>query len=239
MAVSTLIDMIKARALLPATLAACGFVFGSSFLASAQAATFSLSPFTGSSAKVDITLNELVNGNIGVKVDVDKSVAIADLRAVFFNVKNESILPKLTLTNSSAGVGTFKFAANSVSEIGKVKFQGEPGLNPCTNGCDGGIEIGENGLKGGKDDFQNVAWTFTRTDGAPLTLEDFEGMSWGVRATSVGPVGSNRSGSSKLSGSVPGKEKPRDIPEPTGSLALFVVAGGGLTLLRRKPTELV
>lgn len=218
-------------------LAACGFAFGSSLLTQAQAATFSLTPFTGSTAKIDITLNELSGGSIGVKVDVDKSVALADLRAVFFNVQNESILPKLTLTNSSAGVGTFKFAANSVSEVGKVKFQGEPGLNPCTNGCDGGIEIGQDGLKGGKDDFQSASWTFTRTDGTALTLADFEGMTWGVRATSVGPAGSNRSGSSKMGGTVPKPETPREIPEPTGSLALFVVAAGGFTLLRRKHIE--
>ncbi|HEY9881561.1 MAG TPA: PEP-CTERM sorting domain-containing protein [Leptolyngbyaceae cyanobacterium] len=229
--------MIKARTLLPATLAACGLAFGSSFLAQAQAATFSLTPFTGSPAKIDISLDELIGGNIGVKVNVDKSVALADLRAVFFNVKNESILPQLTLIKPSTGVGTFKFAANSISEIGKVKFQGEPGLNPCTNGCDGGIEIGQDGLKGGSDDFQTASWTFTRKDGAPLTLADFEGMTWGVRATSVGPTGSNRGGSSKMSGSVPKGEKPRDIPEPTGSLALFVVAAGGLSLLRRKSTE--
>ncbi|MBD0335694.1 MAG: PEP-CTERM sorting domain-containing protein [Cyanobacteria bacterium Co-bin13] len=217
------------RTLLPATLAACGLAVGTSLFAQAQAATFSLTPFTGNNARVSVTLDALTNGNIDVKVDVDKTLALADLRGIFFNVKNEAILPHLNLLNASAGVGTFKFAANSVSEVGKVKLQGEPTLNPCgSTGCDGGIEIGQDGLKGGKDDYQSASWTFTRKDGQALTLADFEGMSWGIRATSVG-TGNSREGSTKLSGVVPkppAAEPPRDIPEPTTALGILVVAAG-------------
>ncbi|HEY9736494.1 MAG TPA: PEP-CTERM sorting domain-containing protein [Trichocoleus sp.] len=222
-------------------MAACGLAFGSSLYAQAEAATFSLTPFTGDNAKVFVTLDQLVNGNIDVKVEVDKSVALADLRGIFFNVKTEAILPKLNIINPSTGVGAFKFAANSVNEVGGVKLEGEPNLNPCVPiGCDGGIEIGQNGLKGGKDDFQSVSWTFARTDGQALSLADFEGMSWGIRATSVGAPGSSRGGSTKLSGIVPTTpkpEQPREIPEPTATLAFFAVAAGALTTLRHKAAE--
>ncbi|MBD2258742.1 PEP-CTERM sorting domain-containing protein [Pseudanabaena sp. FACHB-2040] len=217
------------RTLLSATLAACGLAFGTSLLAQAQAATFSLTPFTGNDARVSVTLNELSSGNIDVKVEVDKTLALADLRGVFFNVKNEAILPQLSLINTSAGVGTFKFAANSVSEVGKVKLEGEPTLNPCgSTGCDGGIEIGQDGLKGGKDDYQSASWTFTRKDGQALSMADFEGMTWGIRATSVG-TGNSRGGSTKLSGVAPKSptpEAPKDIPEPATALGILVVAAG-------------
>lgn len=232
---------MKARTLLPVTLAACGLALGGSLFAQAEAATFSLTPFTGNNASVLVTLDALANGNVDVKVEVDKSVALADLRGIFFNVKTEAILPQLNIIDPSAGVGAFKFAANSVNEVGKVKLEGEPNLNPCVPiGCDGGVEIGQDGLKGGKDDFQTVSWTFTRKDGQALTLADFEGMAWGIRATSVGAQGSSRGGSTKLSGIVPTTpkpEEPREIPEPTATLAFFAVIAGGLTTLRQSPSE--
>ncbi|MBE9077381.1 hypothetical protein IQ241_08735 [Romeria aff. gracilis LEGE 07310] len=206
----------------------------------AQAASlnFSLSPFTGDNAKVDVWLLE--NGsNIDVKVDVDRSVALADLQGIFFNVANESILPSLGLVNKGAGVGESKFLANSVDTVGKnVRLVGgDSNQNPCspTGGCDGGIEIGTKGI--GKDDIQSTSWTFTRRDGQALTLKDFAGMSWGIRATSVG-TGNNREGSTKLAGVVgtllDPQEPSADVPEPAVLMALGLFAvGAGYTIKRK------
>ncbi|PSN19886.1 hypothetical protein C7271_05015 [filamentous cyanobacterium CCP5] len=233
---------IKFRDLLPAAVAAAGAVLGSSVFASAQAATFSLTPFTGSQAEVSISLDELSDGNINVSVAANPDVALVDLRGIFFNVANPAILPQLNVINASPHIVDFKVKAGDLIEIGsknnKVAFQGEPDLNPCLagdrTGCDGALLIGTSGI--GKDDVQSVNWTFTRRDGAPLTLADFEGMAWGVRATSVGPEGS-REGSSKLSGILSAGPNPTEVPEPAGAAALVSTAAAGIVLRRRSKSS--
>lgn len=228
---------IKLKKWVPVAVAA-GAVLGSSAFSEANAATFSLTPFTGDQAEVLISLDELGDGNINVSVSANTDVAMADLRGIFFNVANESILPQLKVINASPAILDSKFQANSVIEVGsknnKAGLQGEPDLNPClsggSSGCDGGLLIGTNGI--GKDDVQSVNWTFTRQDGTALTLADFEGMAWGVRATSVGSGGS-REGSSKLSGILTAGPDPTEVPEPTGALALLSVAAVGWALRRQ------
>ncbi|MEL6249987.1 MAG: PEP-CTERM sorting domain-containing protein [Cyanobacteria bacterium J06648_16] len=199
-----------------------------------------LNPFTGSDAQVNITLTES-GDDIDVTVDVDTSVAMADLRGVFFNVSNEAILPFLQIVDTVALEGSGRFygddyiktqtiGANSVTGgIGGANFSGEPDSNPCADGCDGAIEVGSNGI--GKDDYQSIAWKFTRSDGAALTLEDFENAAWGARLMSVGTDG-NREGSSKLGGTVVAQiveefePDPAQTPEPGSLLALGLISGG-------------
>lgn len=227
----------RTKTLLP-VVAAAGIWLGSALCSAAQAASFTLTQFTGDDSEVWVSLDELGDGNIGVNVAVNTAVAMADLRGIFFNVANESILPELSITNASSEIFDFEFAANGVTSVGarrdRVTLQGEPDLNPClaggASGCDGGLLIGTNGI--GKDDVQQVNWTFTRNDGAALTLADFEGMAWGVRATSVGPAG-NREGSSKLMGVFTSGPDATQVPEPG---AISLIAGTALLIgLRRFP----
>lgn len=224
-----------------AAFAAMSVVLGSSAFSPAAAATFALTPFTGSDAEVSISLDDLGDGNIGVNVEVNSSVALADLRGVFFTVANEAILPELKVINASPDIQDFAFGVSSVIGVGsgrnKAELKGEPALNPCLadgrRGCDGGLLIGTNGI--GKDDVRSVSWTFTREDRTPLTLADFEGMAWGVRATSVGPEGS-RGGSTKLSGLVStltAGPDPKEAPEPTTAMALLSVSAGAFVLKRK------
>lgn len=249
---------MKARTFLSATLAASGLALGTSLFASAQAATFQLTPFTGDDAAVFISLEEIDDGTIDVTVEVDTSVAMADITGIFFNVSNEDILDDLMIVDASPGVqaSSAVIAEDDVTEIGNINFQGEPGSNPCEieGGCDGGIQIGlSGGLSSGKgknskpDDYQTVSWTFQSASGDPLTLEDFEGATWGVRLQSVDTGSGSREGSSKLVGTIPvtsapddddddDNDGPKEIPEPTSAISLLALSAGAFTALRRKST---
>ncbi|MDJ0658835.1 MAG: VCBS domain-containing protein, partial [Crocosphaera sp.] len=147
--------------------------------------SFQLDQFTGSDAKVLITLEELANGEIELTVDVEDGI-LADIRGIFFNIGDESLIDGLTVkgedvTNTNSGeIGI----ADEVDRVGNAV------IRPAS--YDYGVEIGTSGI--GFDDISLTSFIISHVDQA-LGLEDFIGEEFGVRLTSVGD---DREGSSKL-----------------------------------------
>ncbi|MDJ0732312.1 MAG: VCBS domain-containing protein, partial [Crocosphaera sp.] len=147
--------------------------------------SFELDQFTGSDAKVLMTLEELANGEIQLTVDVADGI-FADIRGIFFNISDESLIDGLTITgenitNTNSGeIGI----ADEVDSVGNAVIRPES--------YDYGIEIGTSGI--GSDDISSTSFIISHVDQA-LSLEDFIGEEFGVRLTSVGD---DREGSSKL-----------------------------------------
>lgn len=183
----------------------------SSALSAAHAASlsFSLNPFTGSNAKVDITLDDKAagDGKVQFKVNVDRSVSLADIRGIFFNVADNVSLSGLKYVGSDI---TAFSAAGNVTSVGGNSNNLNGGGN--SRSFDVGLEIGSEGLKGGKDDFQSTVFTLSHSSMA-LNLSHFANQSFGVRLMSVGTA-NNREGSSKLDGSSP-VLPPVAVPTPT------------------------
>ena len=152
--------------------------------------SFDISTVTGDPAKARITLTELPNGTIRVKVDVIDGT-IGDLRGLFFNISDESLVNGLSVSGDE--VTDSKFKVNNVSNLA-----GGLNINGTHTDFDGGVEIGTSGI--GKDDIQSTTFTLSHNS-VDLTLDLFENQDFGVRLTSVG-VGDNRNGSSKLVGNV-------------------------------------
>ncbi|GAB4379865.1 MAG: hypothetical protein Kow00121_34890 [Elainellaceae cyanobacterium] len=172
----------------------------SSALSPAHAASlsFSLNPFTGSDAKINVTLDDAVAGagKVQFKVDVDKSVSLADIRGLFFNVADSVPLSGLRYTGSNV---TAFSATGNVTSVGSSN--NNVNGNSGSQSFDVGLEIGSEGLKGGKDDFQSTIFTLSHTSLA-LNLSHFANQSFGARLMSVGTAG-NREGSSKLAANSP------------------------------------
>lgn len=198
-------------------------ITGSFSPASAASLSFSVNPFTGDPAKVNFTLDDTAAGagKIQFKVDVDTKVSLADLRGIFFNIKDDSLMKGLVVTGTDGrtlngtNITATAFKAGGVDEVGRVKLEGGGASGPSA--FDLGFEIGENGLKGGKDDFQSTTFILSHKSAA-LTLSQFIGESFGVRVTSVGS-GSNRGGSSKLTGiAVNPTPAPTPVPTPVPTL---------------------
>jgi hypothetical protein len=166
--------------------------------------TFRIDEFTGGDTQAEITLVEQADGSIQVTVtavaDPDTGY-IGDLRGVFFHIADESLISTLSITG--ANVTDSQFAANSVINLG-----GGATLEPSP-GFDFGVEIGVSGIGGNPpDDFRTTTFKIANSTPRPLTLADFadanaSGSDIGVRMTSVGIEGGDRSDSSKLSGEIP------------------------------------
>lgn len=180
--------------------------------AQANTIMFELTDFTGDNAAIDITLNDSINPSaITVTTAVDSSATgnIGDIRGIFFNLIND---PGLTLGDISGADITDKETNTSNTGGGNV-------VNPA-GPFDFGLEIGTPGI--GSDDIQST--TFLIDDvGGLLTLADFG--TFAGRLTSVGPAGSTRSGSSKLTGD-PGEP---GVSVPTPSAFLLFASAIGIT----------
>lgn len=252
-----------------ASLLASSFAIASTSFTSANAASLSFDTvnFTGDTLKVKYTLDDTAAGagKIQFKIDVVTDSTYkntADLRGIFFNIANDSLLSDLMITGTNVTTSVF-------GPAGTVQTVGNAGLNGDGNThlFDIGVEIGQNGLKGGKDDFQSTIFTLSSKSGKALSLDLFANQEFGVRATSVGTPESNRNESSKLAGFAPvsvnysvpsagsttppstgsttppstgsttppssGGSSPRKVPEPTTTLALGVVAISALKLRKR------
>ncbi|MGJ3247729.1 MAG: hypothetical protein ACFE0I_16840 [Elainellaceae cyanobacterium] len=215
------------------TIAALSCVVAASSLMPARAASlsFDVYSFTGDSAKAKITLTEVGEG-VKFAVDVVPSPNIGDLRGVFFNIADDSLLSGLSITGLN--LGTTQFNASSVINLGGgATLSGYSGGN-----FDAGVEIGKSGIGKG-DDFQSAMFTVSHSS-AVLTLEQFANQYFGVRITSVGLSGTARNGSSKLAGQAPvlpekpdTSEDPTEVPEPSAALALGLVAIGAQQLRRQ------
>jgi hypothetical protein len=214
-------------------LAATAVVLSTSAFLPAHAAAFdfTINEFTGSDARVKFTLDDL-NGSGQIKFTVDYVATgnntIADLRGVFFDIKDDSLLSGLQLA-SAPNITASKFGpagtinqvgsnSNNVTGSGNVKF-------------DIGLEIGRQGIANG-DDFQTTSFILSHASKA-LTLDLFSQQNFGARIMSVGS-GNSRNGSSKLRGQAPlytpPPPPPKKIPEPatTAALGLFIAASLGV-----------
>ncbi len=212
-----------------------------------------LAPFTGDHSQVRITLDDST-GNIVGQVDVIAAPNIGDLRAIFFSLNENDLLCNLSATGSL--VTAVEMEANGVTSVGNANVNGDGSPEPF----DVGIAFGSSGIGG--DDIQSASFILEH-DCGDLTLDMLDLDSFAARLTSVGPLGGNRSGSSKLSvvemlilnsggkdddddgGTSGGGTTPSGGPAPTAESAIpepaslvFVAMGAaGIAISRRRQSN--
>ena len=192
--------------------------------AGADTLTTFLSPFTGDPALVKLSFDDLgpASRDIEITAEVIADPSIGDIRGIFLNITNDSLLDGLFISDGD-DVTDFMTALDTRNQEGVIDLGNGSNLNgggsPCP--CDIGIEIGRPGLRGGGDDFQKTVFTLSHTS-ADLNLDLFAEQFVGVRLTSVGDPDGGRDGSTKMIGVV---------PEP-GSAALLALGLFGLSALR-------
>lgn len=136
-------------------------------------------------------ISENANGTVTFSVRVEGSY-VGDLRGLFFDVADESLIRSLTIANASPSLTRFIQGNDTVVNLGNGSTMS--GLAGSDGGFDAGLEIGTSGI--GKDDIQQ--FRFTLGASRALTLNDFANIDIGARLTSVGEIGTSRSLSSKL-----------------------------------------
>lgn len=233
------------NAVAPTFLAATAVVMASSIFAPAHAASmnFTIEDFTGSDTRVKFTLDDQIAGSGKVQFKVDYIATgnntIADIRGIFFNIANDSLLKGLTV--SGTDITTSQFGpAGSVQSVGgsSNNLNGGGGQK---NLFDAGVEIGKEGIGNGKGDIQSTIFTLSHSSQA-LTLQQFSQQDFGVRLMSVGS-GNSRNGSSKLKGQspyyTPPPPPPKKVPEPAIAAALGLFALGASRLQQKKLVQSV
>ena len=141
-----------------------------------------------------VTITEQGDGTLLFEIDqTSADGSLADLRALYFDLADDSLAKGLSVTGDDVTDSAFK--ANKVSGLGNdtgVKGQ----VLKEAGRFDGGVEFGTQGL--GKDDVRSTSFTLSHEDQA-LTLDLFSLQDFAVRMTSVGQEG-DREGSLKLGG---------------------------------------
>ncbi|MBW4645885.1 MAG: PEP-CTERM sorting domain-containing protein [Goleter apudmare HA4340-LM2] len=225
-------------------LAATAVVLSTSAFLPAHAASFSFNIKDSTDTKspeVKFTLDDL-NGSGQIKFTVDyvgNSInTIGDLRGVFFNIKDDSLLSGLKIgsVNDTTKLPTF-ITASKFGPAGTIDKVGNNSNSLTGRGLkfDAGLEIGQQGISGG-DDFQTTSFILYHTS-QDLTLEQFSQQNFGARIMSVGS-GNNRGGSNKLTGQAPlytpPPPKPKKVPEPATTAALGLFLAGALGVAKKK-----
>ncbi|MBW4616982.1 MAG: hypothetical protein KME21_27815 [Desmonostoc vinosum HA7617-LM4] len=224
----------------PAFLATTAFVASLSVLSPANAASmnFTIDDFTGSDTRVKFTLDDAVAGSGKVQFKVDflstGSNTIADIRGVFFNILDDTLLTGLQVVGTDVTAKKFG-PAGTVDSVGS-NSNNLNGNGNQKNYFDAGVEIGQEGIGQGKGDIQSTTFTLFHNSKA-LTLAQFSEQNFGVRLMSVGS-GNNRNGSSKLKGQAsyytPPPPPPKKVPEPTTTVALALFALSTLKVVKKK-----
>ncbi|WP_234489050.1 PEP-CTERM sorting domain-containing protein [Oxynema sp. CENA135] len=233
-------------------LTTAGFALASAaFLASpvkADELTVNLSDVTNSNTEnyptVEIKLSDdgMADGTVQVTVNVvpGSTGYIGDLRGVHMNLPGGA-----TITPVSGGPITA--IEGTASDFGKIGSSAN--LNGSGASFTSGIEIGEQGLKGGSDDYQTVTFQVSG-----VSLSDFTSDTFGVRMMSVGDPNGSRSLSSKTLGTAPdtvvvtnpgdGGSEPEEpvveepnVGEPEGPVA-EEPGGGGEPVAVPEPTTM-
>ena len=151
-----------------------------------------------------ITLTEQADGSLRFDL-VNEGEQVADLRGLFFDTVDAGLLAGLTV--AGADVTRSLMGDDAVTNLGG-------GVNMNGVGAfDVGILFGTAGI--GKDDIGDTSFTLRSSDG-PLEVEDFAGVDFGVRFTSVGDADGRRDGSLKLFGGSPDAPPPPPIVELPG-----------------------
>ncbi|MEH2144582.1 PEP-CTERM sorting domain-containing protein [Nostoc sp.] len=198
--------------------------------------SFTINDFTGADTQVKFTLDDAIAGSGKVQFKVDYlstgSNTIADIRGVFFNILDDTLLSGLQLAGTDVTSKQFG-PAGTINSVGS----GSNNLNGGGGSFDAGVEIGQEGIGQGKGDIQSTIFTLSHSSKA-LTLAQFSQQNFGVRLMSVGS-GSNRNESSKLKGQAPyytpPPPPPKQVPEPTTVVALGLFAVGALKVAKKKP----
>jgi len=196
---------------------------------------FTINEFTGADTQVKFTLDDAIAGAGKVQFKVDYlstgSNTIADIRGVFFNIFDDTLLSGLKVTGTNVTASKFG-PAGTINSVGGNSNN----LNGGGGSFDAGVEIGQEGIGQGKGDIQSTTFTLSHTSKA-LTLAQFYGQNFGVRLMSVGS-GANRNESSKLKGQAPfytpPAPSPKKVPEPATAAALGLFAVGALRVAKKK-----
>lgn len=198
-------------------------------IAASPAHAFSLSGslynYEQDDTKVDYSLTQVDDG-IQFDFRVDTSVNMADLRGLFLNINNESLLSGLSATAVSnpfadidaanfysIGADDFRIDSGGTTDFG---FGGGNVLNGGGRRAPQytmGFDIGEAGIA--NYDIQGTSFLL-KHDTQALSLDLFTESMFGVRLMSVGD---NRQGSSKLRGET-SNEIIASEPEPEPELEL-------------------
>lgn len=191
--------------------------------------TFTASPHTGDPAGATVTFDDGVSpGSVRVTITVNPNPAIGDINGFFLNIGTESLLPGLTVTG--ADVTLVVKSANAVTSAGPGNTVNGGGVGPF----DVGVRIGSPGI--GEDDIQSTSFVLSH-EGVVLTNDLFAGATTGngdvfaLRLTSVGPEGSSRNGSSKLTNNSPPPPLAQ-TPEPSTLVGLSLLGAMGLLAQR-------
>lgn len=136
-----------------------------------------------------VTITEMENGSLSFAVTQVGGI-IGDLRGLFFDVSDESILGSLIVNALSSDI---RIGDDSIKDLGDGANMN--GLLGSDKGYDVGIEIGTSGI--GKDDVRSYSFTLS-SSARDLSLSDFSHVDFGARLTSVGVIGGTRADSSKL-----------------------------------------
>lgn len=145
---------------------------------------------------VRVSLTELDDGDMKVDVSVlDDTGSIGDLRGLFFNLTDDSLVRGLSVSGDD--VTASEFDANDVNDLGRGNNINGDVRNEVGE-FDGGIGFGRSGIGGGGD-IRETSFVLSHASEA-LTLEDFAGQHFAVRLTSVGSEDGPRNDSLKLLG---------------------------------------
>lgn len=150
-------------------------------------------PFTGpNNLEAQVTVIE-VDGNLVFTVEVFTNGGdIGDIRGLFFDVSDESLLNGLTA--SGYDVTDQRFEANNVVNLGNgANVNGDVVLN--LGAFDAGTELGTQGI--GRDDIRATTFQISHSS-QDLTLDFLMSQDFALRLTSVGDENGNRCDSLKL-----------------------------------------
>lgn len=136
---------------------------------------------------VQVTAVE-VDGDIHFTVQVltAPSGAIGDLRALFFDFKDGTLL---------AGLGATGPKVTDFDTVNVIDLGNGATMSGAAAPFDVGVEFGNSGLK--KDDIQLTTFVLSHPT-ETLTLDDIAHVEFGARMTSIGKLGGHRTDSSKL-----------------------------------------
>ena len=177
--------------------------------------------FSGDPTAVEIELTQS-GGDIVVTVSVVQDHA--DLRAVYFNIEDDTLLPGISATGQD--VTDFKIHTSNLG--GNTSLVGNG--SPCP--CDIGVEIGVLGSGGpqgtGPDYIESTSFVLSHAT-LDLQIDQFMAQAVGVQVAGVGPRPCF-DGAAKLAGVFAAQ-----VPEPASGL--LVAAGLGVIALARRARE--
>jgi len=143
----------------------------------------------GVKVAVWVTITENPDGTLTFNVSQEGGI-VGDLRGIFFDVADESILNSLVITAVSSDI---RIGDDSIKDLGAGANMN--GLLGTDKGYDVGIEVGTSGIGG--DDNRSYSFKLDST-ARDLSLSDFANVDFSARLTSVGVLGGARTDSTKI-----------------------------------------